>query len=354
MNEVAGKRIGYENQELSDVEVLEYALKKARQRSESAENDESTKKKLAAFQAKITRKIAYIKYVADRRDHSQIEAANAQKCISDGLLVLSGSDYGDSSSRSTEDSLYKWAMKEQGKEVPEGVPPITQILDVDGNRTHFEHVTSEPGVIVPATGAESTPGTADKNLRVTLYFLAVALGRLVDELAEEGRINQPAEQPCINEDASLNLVAISNFVELRLNCAPDQDRNSQTSAGSPDVAPAEIHEIFLAILADIMAQLADQAREENWIVFRSTDGEINRRPFQKNHQFVSSRVYNHLLEVEVLEKYTPNQGKSSVLHKLNDAKKVLASTGIPQYSPAQILSVLEEAHLSYQDSLFRD
>jgi hypothetical protein len=49
-----------------------------------------------------------------------------------------------------------------------------------------------------------------------------------------------------------------------------------------------------------------------------------------------------------------NQGSSTIQHKLNRARDVLASTGIPQYSPAQILSVLENARLSYNDSLVSD
>ncbi len=339
-DEAVCQMIGYENHELPWDKLLECAIEEAEDNLYEAQQNDAP-----------VREQAFLLEEIDRLENSYSNALswdsdlhNALEEIDLGMghptLELCGTNYADGLPRFTIASLHQWSISSIQRKAPV-----------------WAVISSQPSVQVPKPAArisanarqvtDKPVSVVTKNLMVTSRIIAHTLGGLIDRLAEDDHINQLAEGNCINDDDSVNWPALAGYLSSQPETGKSEWTVTSGSQVSMDPKPAEKQELVLAILAENLAHLAEKARVNEWMPFANKAGERDTGAFLKNGHSVPGRIYRHLLRVGAIIEDTPNQGASSIQHKLGDAQKRLLSAGTPSFSAIQLQQALEFADQVY-------
>ncbi len=264
-------------------------------------------------------------------------------------LVLCSTKYADGLPRFTIPSLHSWSVTTHSQEVPIWAAMSGQLPATAANSADLKANKSGPDSTALQQVIEKSIGVADKNLLVTTRIIAHALGAMVDKLAQDGHISHSAEEACIDDNDSVLWPALTIYVTDHLRTGKLEVPESQGQVTDTDAESPVYQEFVLAVLADCLAHLAETSRKQGWVTFTDTAGEPDSRTFLKNGHFAPRRIYGHLLRVGAIKEDTPNQGSSSIEHKLGHAKKRLMSTDVPAFNPALFQKALEFADQAYAE-----
>jgi hypothetical protein len=247
-------------------------------------------------------------------------------------LVLSKPYYKTGQVKFTIPSLYIWAKECHGKLISEWAPPEDQAP-------------------VSSQEAEYTPrGSALGDLE-TLSIIAGELGRLIDKLVEDERIEHPTGKRCIDDDDSMDLLAIAEYIakspQPRLSAG-----NSTVSLEDRHLANiADVESLTLGLVAHSFSHLVEHARVSEWVVFRDNCDEEIRTPFHNQGKYNASHIYSYLRKRRALKVNTKNQSKSAIDHRLGPAQALVQKQGLPQFSVEQLHGLLEKGHESHLSRL---
>jgi hypothetical protein len=117
-------------------------------------------------------------------------------------------------------------------------------------------------------------------------------------------------------------------------------QNGGSIEGTHLSAIADIEHLTLGLVAHSFSSLAEQARVNQWVVFRDEHDEVLDKQFHKQGKYNSSFIYEYLKKNRELTSTTANQKKSTVHHRLNPAQKVVQEKSLPQLSVDQVHTLL--------------
>ncbi len=282
VDEIVGRMIGYEPQEMPYHEVLDCFVEQAEMDYERAVKQGANEEELTPLKAEIDRRAQIRIHAMNLRRELNTAADEIAQGLGHPQLVSSGRAYVRGLPQFTVTSVYKWAKAVHGQEIPEWAPDPEHSLAVKQTEPRLEDSVRGVKTTGSRNGIPQKKVTAHRNLQVTTHIMARALAGMVDQLAEKDHIDPPCSESCLNEDDSINLSALWEYLGCESDLPSSAVESAAGTAGDTNFPSIDIFRKHSRCVGHGNANLADWARVEHWL-------RVHRRTWRRGSAAIQNR-----------------------------------------------------------------
>ncbi len=248
------------------------------------------------------------------------------------------------------DGLYDWA-KSKGVIVPEWnlnsehkESLLQQNSPLSERHISGEHFFWHDGRI--SSDNKSAEPLTDRYELVSLYLVAWAFALLIDDLSDKKYIDANKCISGANHNLRLDEETTSEQIAIALNAhkagIPEATQTNQVNIDSPALA--------LAITAQAFSLLAENARQNEWLVFKNKRGHpLKQSLIKKDRSYISTELVRQVIKLAPTKKLPYGQEEGTLQKRLNTVRREYKPHLKSSIDTAQLANFLAKAVAKYSD-----